>query len=132
MRQFKFRFWDTVSQKMLYDELAPLYYHVPRSLYGEEIEGEAHLYSLSQLLDRTDFIAQQFVGLKDMNGEDIYEGDIVTHLHSADTCVVVFQKSTAMFLAQEIGDEQMGFGIEDVTEVIGNIYENANLLQGVA
>jgi hypothetical protein len=42
--------------------------------------------------------------------------------------VVIFQKETAMFLAQKIGDEKLGFGIEDVTSVIGNIYENADLL----
>jgi uncharacterized phage protein (TIGR01671 family) len=76
-----------------------------------------------------DIIWLQFTGLTDKNGIEIYEGDIVTHLHSADTCVVVFQKETAMFLAQEIGDEKLGFGIEDVTEVIGNIYENPELLK---
>ena len=69
----------------------------------------------------------QFTGLKDKNGKEIYEGDIVSHLHSADTCVVVFEKETAMFLAREVGDEELGFGIDNVTEVIGNIYENPTL-----
>ena len=71
----------------------------------------------------------QFTGLCDKNGVEIYEGDIVSHLHSADTCVVVFQKESAMFLSQEIQDEELAFGIEDVIEVIGNIYQNKELLK---
>ena len=71
----------------------------------------------------------QFTRLCDKNGVEIYEGDIVSHLHSADTCVVVFQKESAMFLAQEIQDEELAFGIEDVIEVIGNIYQNKQLLK---
>ena len=104
-REMEFRAWEHDRKKMCYG-------------YQYNIgDAEQNKYPL-----------MQFTGLKDKNGKEIYEGDIVTHLHSADTCVVVFQKETAMFLAEEIGDEKLGFGIEDVTEVIGNIYENADLL----
>ena len=113
-REIKFRAWSKETGKMSDWN----FIHSVRNLH--------------KLMTLKHIELMQFTGLMDKKGKEIYEGDIVTHLHSADTCVVVFQKSTAMFLAQEIGDEQMGFGIEDVTEVIGNIYENANLLQGVA
>jgi len=113
-REIKFRAWSKSTEKMSDWD----FIHSVRNLH--------------KLMTLNHIELMQFTGLTDKKGKEIYEGDIVTHLHSADTCVVVFQKSTAMFLAQEIGDEQMGFGIEDVTEVIGNIYENANLFQGVA
>jgi hypothetical protein len=105
-REIKFRFWDTVSQKMLYNELAPLYYHVPRSVYGEEIEGEAHLYSLSQLLSNPEFIAQQFTGLKDSDGEDIYEGDTLIWYSvngKAYEAKVVFSPTVAAFVLDVSG-----------------------------
>jgi uncharacterized phage protein (TIGR01671 family) len=113
-REIKFRAWSKAAKKMSDWD----FIHSVRNLH--------------KLMTLNHVELMQFTGLTDKKGKEIYEGDIVTHLHSADTFVVVFQKSTAMFLAQEIGDEQKGFGIEDVTEVIGNIYENANLLQGVA
>ena len=87
--------------------------------------------NLHKLLTLDHVEIMQFTGLVDKNGREIYEGDIVKHLHSADTCIVMFEKETAMFLAREVGDETLGFGIEDVTEVIGNIYENPELIGDV-
>ena len=110
-REIKFRAWSKEAEKMSDWD----FIHSVRSLH--------------KLMTLNHIDLMQFTGLIDKkNGKEIYEGDIVTHLHSADTCVIVFQKETAMFLAQEIGDEKLGFGIEDVTEVIGNIYENPELL----
>jgi uncharacterized phage protein (TIGR01671 family) len=113
-REIKFRAWSKEAEKMSDWD----FIHSVRNLH--------------KLITLNHIELMQFTGLTDKNGKEIYEGDIVKHLHSADTCVVVFQKETAMFLAQEIGDEKLGFGIEDVIEVIGNIYENADLLSDLS
>ena len=78
----------------------------------------------------------QYTGLKDKNGKEIYEGDIVLiKLDETSTwykTVVGFKKGA--FIANLIDKEDYvyifhhGFTDDDF-EIIGNVYENKNLLE---
>lgn len=133
-RQIKFRAWDKTYKRMNYKVQVGNTDHADPNYTCNSIWVDSGDFKTIGWMDADDkcIDLMQFTGLKDKFGKEIYEGDIVIHLDSADTCVVIFQKETAMFLAQEIGDETLGFGIEDVTAVIGNIYENADLLSEVS
>ena len=71
-----------------------------------------------------DCFLMQYTGLKDKNGKEIYEGDVVAE--SMRTDVVTYNLSGFIpFAFADFGDE--AYSAIDC-EVIGNIYENPELI----
>lgn len=84
-------------------------------------------------LDFEDVEFMENTGLKDKKEKYIYEGDIVTVKGTWD-CIIEYKQSSCAFVLKSI-DSRWNTGyfsnydaIEEMLEVIGNIYENKELL----
>lgn len=116
MREIKFRAWDQGDKVMIYD------LNSPHLLHGVLIEDG--------------YILQQYTGLKDCNGKEIYEADILKctyEIPAEPACgeeekieVVIFDIEEAAFKF-ECSDYEMYWPIKK--EIIGNIHENPELLE---
>ena len=71
---------------------------------------------------------QQFTGLLDSKGKEIYEGDIVCRKAADLTYTVVYTERYARFMTKDVdGDESPLHLIAGISEVIGNVFENPEL-----
>lgn len=81
----------------------------------------------------SDFILMQSTGLKDKNGKEIYEGDIVRFSltdgfnYVANEDGVVTYKLGAFYVVNGLTEYLIGDINTNKVEVIGNIYENPEL-----
>jgi uncharacterized phage protein (TIGR01671 family) len=80
---------------------------------------------------------QQYTGLKDKNGKEIYESDLIQDIDSGYIGQVVWDSDgvcfTTMFSEPDGRQTQWGFiplgGEDNYCVVLGNIYETPELLQ---
>lgn len=135
MRETKFRAWAKSSKEML--EVSRITFDDVGMDHGKE--GLAvHFKRITSWLgtnlgDGKGCDLMQFTGLKDKNGKEIYEGDIV-QLHDA-ICVVEWLDCGFALR----GDFQFNGNLKGYCdgcwggppEVIGNIYENPELLKEI-
>jgi uncharacterized phage protein (TIGR01671 family) len=122
MREIKFRFWNKKRELM-------------SKVYGlgtlwECLNGEWGVWEWRW----EDVIKLQYTGLKDKNGKEIYEGDIVEGF-GGEKYKVIWEDNWSRFVFENFDEEDYSYDPADnencsqhYLEVIGNIYENSDLL----
>jgi uncharacterized phage protein (TIGR01671 family) len=71
----------------------------------------------------------QYTGLKDKNGNEIYEGDIIEDILTAEKEVIEFHGNMFALVSYK---SRFFFTVfrSDEKQIIGNIYDNPELLEG--
>ena len=130
MREIKFRAWDKENKKF-YDDI-----------FGIDDSGQVILieqgtvWTTSEYVVAKNCIPLQYTGLKDKNGKEIYEGDIFIHKNNHKFVVQWDEDRFIGLDNKRNGDgyccyisscDELG---NSAIEVIGNIYENPELMKG--
>lgn len=115
MREIKFRAWERSRKRMLIVMTLVRKEQAPFCLCREKTEGTSEAIS-TYTLD-----LMEYTGLKDKNGKKIYEGDIVVaSWHWTKPHVIVWPDDYYSIIE---------FAIKDEITILGNIYENPELLE---
>lgn len=124
MREIKFRAWDSKNK-----EIIPIYLWVMPSL--PPMKMDLVRFGATYKIDAEITDVMQFTGLHDKNGKECYHKDIVLRLDSL--FIIEWHANLSGWFLKPIAGGWHGLDRGDMAlmcEVIGNIYENPELLKG--
>lgn len=133
-RDIKFRVWDNSTKRWIkeWDDFAPLF------IYQFNDKNLFRTFNLGR--DKERFISQQFTGIKDKNNKEIYEGDILENKLYKNKFRVAWCNEDENFIEYcgfvtinlENKDRNLFLAKNFINcEIIGNIFENPELLNNV-
>ncbi|KAF0335219.1 hypothetical protein GBO93_09590 [Pediococcus acidilactici] len=125
----KFRAWIKTGNET-YDYVKPM-------TIQQMIHSKESTFSLKQLNDLVDF--EQFTGLTDVNGKEIYEGDIIKFFGANKKIKVKNEFGIIVYKADRYGagfnsiiqNKEHGYGGINIAQdiVVGNVHTNPELLE---
>ena len=118
MRETKFRAWDKKEKKMCNDAL----------IIGNIGLGEGSVTVTEDVEKGNELIWMQFTGLKDKNGKEIFEGDYV-YVRWNGFGIVRFEYGRFYVKGKDGKTTELSTHWGEDCEIIGNIYENPELLE---
>ena len=146
MREIKFKAWDKEKKKMIYNV------HTACDVSPELTNGESWFGAFLEnetLSENYKYVVMQYTGLKDKNGKAIFEGDILKTQWQHDgvtnydyeiigkiiwwrgfVCWAIESKDRIRPICS-LEREQLADAEDGGIEIIGNIYENPELLKEV-
>lgn len=121
-REIKFRFFDADDKKMIYPDDG--YRVFNGGIYISKFQDEKN-------------IIQQYIGIKDRNDKDIYEGDVLNIINHDKLEMVEYSDHETAFGFFKHEDKERQNGTFEIIgnycdqygyEIVGNIIENPELL----
>lgn len=130
-REYKFRAWDKKEKTMNYSGSDNFYYM--EFCEGVRVLG-CHNIGGDPDTEIKSFELMMFTGLRDKNGKEIYEGDIVENKHCIypNRAECYFEDGSFQFKASGCNqcDDFLANNLTTEFEVIGNVYQDSYLLKG--
>lgn len=119
MREIKFRAWNMPFG--------------PNGRFQNMVHGKAGRILTFAEMSPDEYIVEQYTGLKDVNGAEIYEGDILSYnerdIYTGNyhkrPLIVRFLDDSAMFDASGL----LLWKVNLRSEVVGNVHENPELME---